>query len=210
MVGNLRAPALDGTVMLTADMPVRGIATSGAATKGSGGRSLSLGIADAVTVLAESAAAADAAATIIANEVDLPGHPAIRRVPASEIDPDSDLGDRPVTLNVGRLFESELRAALQAGAAKAETLRQAGLIFGAVLLLRGHQQDLQQRHPPAARRLGVVHAESRRSANSPPSSRKCFHEGGPPAAKPFRQGACLAVIRQSLRRPLRAPTSSPS
>jgi len=140
VVGNLRAPALDGTVILTSDMPVRGIATSGAATKGSGGRSFSFGIADAVTVLAESAAAADAAATIIANEVDLPGHPAIRRVPASEIDPDSDLGDRLVTLNVGKLFESDIRAALQAGMAKAETLRHAGLIFGAVLLLRGHHK----------------------------------------------------------------------
>lgn len=140
VVGNLRTPALDGTVTLSADMPVRGIATSGAATKGSGGRSFSFGIADAVTVLAEDAAAADAAATIVANAVDLPGHAAIRRIPASEIDPDSDLGERPVTVKVGKLFESEIRAALMAGAAKAESLRQAGLIFGAVLLLRGHHK----------------------------------------------------------------------
>src|SRR5215510_11646010 len=140
VVGNLRSPAIDGTVTLTADMPVRGIATSGAATKGSGGRSFSFGIADAVTVLAETAAAADAAATIVANAVDLPGHRAIRRLPASEIDPDSDLGERLVTVTVGKLFESEIRAALAAGAAKAEALRQAGLIFGAVLLLRGHHK----------------------------------------------------------------------
>jgi ApbE superfamily uncharacterized protein (UPF0280 family) len=140
VVGNLRAPALDGTVTLTADMPVRGVATSGAAAKGSGGRSFSFGIADAVTVLAVNAAAADAAATMIANAVDLPGHRAIRRVPASEIDPDSDLGDRPVTLNVGKLTQPEIVAALAAGAAKAEALREAGLIFGAVLLLRGHHR----------------------------------------------------------------------
>jgi uncharacterized protein len=140
VVGNLRSVAIDGTVTLAADMPVRGIATSGAATKGSGGRSFSFGIADAVTVLAQNAAAADAAATMIANAVDLPGHPAIHRVSASEIDPDSDLGDRLVTLNVGKLFESDIRAALAAGAAKAESLRQAGLIFGAVLLLRGHHR----------------------------------------------------------------------
>jgi uncharacterized protein len=140
VVGNLRSPAIDGTVTLTADMPVRGIATSGAATKGSGGRSFSFGIADAVTVLAENAATADAAATIIANAVDLPGHRAIQRLPASEIDPDSDLGERPVTVKVGKLFESEIRAALEAGAVKAEALRKAGLIFGAVLLLRGHHK----------------------------------------------------------------------
>ena len=44
--------------------PVRGMATSGWK-----GRSYSLGIADAVTVLAQNAAAADAAATLIANSV---------------------------------------------------------------------------------------------------------------------------------------------
>ena len=69
---------------------MRGIATSGWR-----GRSFSLGIADAVTVLADRAAAADAAATIIANAVDLPGHPAIVRVPACELAPDSDLGRAP-------------------------------------------------------------------------------------------------------------------
>ncbi len=57
--------------------PVRGLATSGWR-----GRSFSLGIADAVTVLARSGAEADAAATLVANAVDLPGHPAIRRAPA--------------------------------------------------------------------------------------------------------------------------------
>ena len=66
----------------------------GVATSGWRGRSFSLGIADAVTVLAATAAAADAAATIIANAVDLPGHPAIARRPASELEDDSDLGDR--------------------------------------------------------------------------------------------------------------------
>ena len=76
--------------------PVRGIATSGWR-----GRSFSLGIADAVTVLAATAAKADAAATIIANAVDLPNHAAITRVPAREIAPDNDLGERLVTRAVG-------------------------------------------------------------------------------------------------------------
>ena len=77
--------------------PVRGIATSGWR-----GRSFSLGIADAVTVLAKDAAAADAAATLIANAVDLPGHSAIIRQPANELSPDSDLGERLVTTASGR------------------------------------------------------------------------------------------------------------
>ncbi|WP_204349766.1 hypothetical protein, partial [Klebsiella pneumoniae] len=74
----------------------------GIATSGAQGRSFSLGIADSVTVLARDAASADAAATLIANAVDL-DHPAIRRRPARNLDPDSDLGDRLVTVGVGDL-----------------------------------------------------------------------------------------------------------
>jgi ApbE superfamily uncharacterized protein (UPF0280 family) len=136
VVADLATPAIDGSIILTAEMPVRGIATSGRACKERGGRSFSLGIADAVTVLAADAAAADAAATVIANAVDLPGHSAVTRTPASDIDPDSDLGDIPVTLDVAPLESGEIDAALRAGVAKAEALRQAGHICGAVLVLQ--------------------------------------------------------------------------
>jgi hypothetical protein len=97
-----------------------------------------LGIADAVTVLARDAAAADAAATIIANAVDLPGHAAIRRAPARSIDPDSDLGDIPVTVDLGILTNEEIDRALAEGARRAQALREAGHIHGAVLVLRRH------------------------------------------------------------------------
>jgi ApbE superfamily uncharacterized protein (UPF0280 family) len=137
VVADLSAPALNGAIVLDATMPIRGIATSGAATKGSGGRSLSLGIADAVTVLARSGAEADAAATIIANAVDLPGHDGIRREPARAIDPDSDLGDRLVTLAVPRLARAEIERALRSGLDVAATLRRDGLIVGAILALQG-------------------------------------------------------------------------
>jgi hypothetical protein len=133
---DLATPSLGGTIALTADMPVRGVATSGRACKGRGGRSFSFGIADAVTVLAADGAAADAAATAIANAVDLPGHAAVTRVPACEIDPDSDLGARPVTLDVEPLDRTEIERALSAGVARAESLRQAGHIYGAVLVLQ--------------------------------------------------------------------------
>ncbi len=89
------------------DHPARGIATSGRH-----GRSFSLGIADAVTVLAVTASRADAAATVIANAVDLPGHPAVTRVPAQDIQPDSDLGARLVTRDVGELSQAEIMRAL--------------------------------------------------------------------------------------------------
>jgi ApbE superfamily uncharacterized protein (UPF0280 family) len=133
---DLAAPGLTGTIALAAAMPVRGVATSGRACKGRGGRSFSFGIADAVTVLAADGASADAAATVIANAVDLPGHAAVTRVPASDIDPDSDLGTRLVTFDVSELDRAEIERALRAGVAKAESLRQAGHIYGAVLVLQ--------------------------------------------------------------------------
>jgi ApbE superfamily uncharacterized protein (UPF0280 family) len=117
---------------IDADDPARGIATSGRH-----GRSFSLGIADAVTVLARTAAQADAAATIIANAVDLPGHSAIVRCPANELQPDSDLGPRLVTREVGPLSEDEIDRALRAGASQAQQLLVAGLIEGAALRLLG-------------------------------------------------------------------------
>jgi ApbE superfamily uncharacterized protein (UPF0280 family) len=112
--------------------PVRGIATSGWR-----GRSFSLGIADAVTVLAQTAADADAAATIIANNVDLPGHFAISRRPANELAPDSDLGGMLITVGVGSLTRDEIATALDHGLAIAQDLKQRGLIQSAALFLAG-------------------------------------------------------------------------
>jgi ApbE superfamily uncharacterized protein (UPF0280 family) len=120
---------LDGRFEVTAAMPVRGVATSGWR-----GRSWSLGIADSVTVLAADGAAADAAATMVANAVDI-DHPAIERRRACEVDDDTDLGDRFVTVAVGRLPEDAVQRALARGAAHAQALVDAALIWGAVLAL---------------------------------------------------------------------------
>lgn len=116
----------------------------GIATSGWRGRSHSLGIADAVTVLAADAATADAAATLIANAVDLPGHPAIRRAPASALLPDSDLGDRPVTTQVGPLGAAEAGEALARGHALAQDYMNRGLIRAACLALAGERVALGQ------------------------------------------------------------------
>jgi ApbE superfamily uncharacterized protein (UPF0280 family) len=137
-VGLVDRPAVPGpmrTTVIKADDPSRGIATSGRH-----GRSFSLGIADAVTVLARTAAQADAAATIIANAVDLPGHPAIVRRPANELQPDSDLGARLVTRDVGALQPSEIATALEAGEDCARALLARGLILGAALRLHGEMR----------------------------------------------------------------------
>ncbi|MBR0827635.1 UPF0280 family protein [Bradyrhizobium manausense] len=134
-VGLMDRPDRDGVMrkmIVDADDPARGVATSGRH-----GRSFSLGIADAVTVLARTASQADAAATVIANTVDLPGHPAISRCPANDIQPDSDLGARLVTRDVGALSRDEVRDALDSGAERARQLFDRGLIEGAVLQLCG-------------------------------------------------------------------------
>jgi ApbE superfamily uncharacterized protein (UPF0280 family) len=129
--GGADGTAVDGALRIGHGMGIGGVATSGRH-----GRSFSLGIADAVTVLARDAATADAAATLIANAVDLDS-PAITRAPAASLDPDSDLGDRLVTVACGPLAAAEVAAALEAGAARAEAWVRAGLIHGAALRLAG-------------------------------------------------------------------------
>lgn len=132
LIPEITDPNLSGRVRIAANDPVRGVATSGR-----GGRSLSRGIADAVTVLARSAAEADVAATLIANRVDLPDHPAIERVPASEEDPDSELGDRLVVVGLGSLNDAEAAEALAPGLAAAKSMQADGLIHAAALTLQG-------------------------------------------------------------------------
>lgn len=139
-------PSLFACASISGRDPSRGIATSGWR-----GRSFSLGIADAVSVLAATAAAADAAATVIANAVDLPGHPAITRAPAISIKPDNDLGERLVTRGVGPLSAPAIAQAIAGGLACAEDLRHRGLIHAAAIHLQGETRVLL----PAARRPQV-------------------------------------------------------
>jgi hypothetical protein len=144
LVRSLEAAVPEGLVRIAAADPVRGIATSGWP-----GRSFSRGIADAVTVLAATAAQADAAATVIANAVDA-AHPAVRRAPARSLDPDSDLGELLVTIGVGPLPAAVVAAALDAGEAVAERLVQRGLAVAALLVLAGALRVVGAGFPPLA------------------------------------------------------------
>jgi ApbE superfamily uncharacterized protein (UPF0280 family) len=129
-------PVLNGRLRLEAGSGIGGIATSGAR-----GRSFSLGIADSVTVLARDAATADVAATLIANAVDIDS-PAIERRPARDLDPDSDLGDRLVTVAVGALTPAEIDTALARGLQRAQDYQRRGLIADAALMLAGETRTL--------------------------------------------------------------------
>jgi len=130
VVDNPGIPELNARVSLAYESPVRGIATSGWR-----GRSQSLGIADAVTVLAGSAAIADAAATLIANDVNV-DYPGILKRPASEVKDESDLGMLPVTVDVPPLPVDQISEALKRGAQTAGNFIRTGKIEAAYLSLQ--------------------------------------------------------------------------
>lgn len=147
------SPRYSDVVTLKASPQVGGIATSGWQ-----GRSHSLGIADAVTVLARDAATADVAATLIANAVDLPGSCKVERVAACSLSPDSDLGERLVTVDVQSLSATEKTKALRAGESCARELLSAGLMKAACLHLQGQSRvvgTLFDHHHPELESTGV-------------------------------------------------------
>ena len=142
---------LDGQFSVEAAMPVRGVATSGWR-----GRSFSMGIADSVTVLARTAAQADAAATVIANAVNV-DDARVQRAPAASLKDDSDLGQRLVTTGVPPLAPALVLQALQAGLATARALQSEGLIYSALLVCQ--QQALQTSENAPSETLQAIQLE---------------------------------------------------
>ena len=134
VVGDLAAPGIDARIIIRVGDGIGGI--GGIATSGWRGRSQSLGVADAVTVLARTAAEADAAATMIANAVDV-DDPAIRRLPAHEVKDDSDLRDLLVTVGVGQLSDEQRAKAISCGADRARQILSKNLIVAAYIQLQG-------------------------------------------------------------------------
>lgn len=147
---NVETGSLGSMARIHADDNIGGIATSGWR-----GRSHSMGIADAVTVLAHSAATADAAATLIANNVNLPDHPRVSRVPADELSLDSDLGQRLVTVDVGHLLIEEIELALGRGKTIADRLINSGDIYAAHASLQGETLSIGD-HATRARQLSQL------------------------------------------------------
>ena len=155
-----KMPEAAGVAEIGSEDGIGGIATSGWR-----GRSLSLGIADSVTVLAGNAAAADVAATLIANSVDVDSA-AVIRIPACELDPDSDLGDRPVTVDVGALGTAEIEAALATGRAAAQSMSARGLIAAASLSLCGSTAIVAKMPAAVSRKAGGLASLSKYRAEA--------------------------------------------
>lgn len=158
-IGRALSGALEGSIRIGAGSGIGGVATSGWQ-----GRSFSLGIADAVTVLAADAASADAAATMIANAVNIDSEK-IRRAPARSLDPDSDLGDRLVTVDVSALSDCEIEEALVRGAERAQEIQARGLIIGAALMLKERVQVLDV---GAQRTQAVIPEAAKAAVRDPP------------------------------------------
>ena len=137
-------------VTFSANKGVQGVATSGWR-----GRSQSLGIADAVTVFAADAATADAAATLIANEVNVESC-SIIRAPANHRYPDSDLGEQLVTVDVLPLTPNEVSCALRAGASRADVIIQRSDIHAVIIALAGQLTYLGSLHSPSLSTLANV------------------------------------------------------
>lgn len=136
IVPTLSAATPDASLCITGDDDVGGIATSGW-----DGHSMSQGIADAVTVIAANGAIADVAATLIANRVNC-NDEGIERRPALDLDPDTDLGERLVTVGVCKLSEKAINDALDRGEQFARSLVEQGNIQGALLSLQSHRRTV--------------------------------------------------------------------
>lgn len=140
---------VDGQFRVDHRMSVRGVATSGWR-----GRSFSLGIADSVTVLGSNATQADAAASIIANAVNL-DHPGIVRQRASSIKDDSDLGDKAVTVAVPDLNAQDVSKALEAGVDQAWSLREDCGVQYVILCLADQVRFVDRVNTHLPSRLGM-------------------------------------------------------
>jgi uncharacterized protein len=115
-------------------LAVRGVTRFGIATSGFGGRSFTLGLADMVTVIADSAAVADAAATYVCNQTYVESDRVTRQA-AREIDPETDIPDELVTVTRGDLPRNVVFEALRRGLDSAEHLKMNGVVRDAVLVL---------------------------------------------------------------------------
>lgn len=109
---------------------------SGIATSGWGGRSLTKGVASAVTVLARNTSYADAAATAIANATNCDDI-AIERCLAEELDYDTDIKGSTVTRKIGKLSKDNIITAINLGKKRSKELYDKDMIMGAIIFVQG-------------------------------------------------------------------------
>lgn len=104
----------------------------GVNTSGLGGRSLTRGIASAVTAFAGTSSLADAAATSIANACYVEDDSIIQTM-AEKIDPLTDIRGIPVTIKVGQLKKESITRAVKKALNRAHDYMESGIIKGALI-----------------------------------------------------------------------------
>jgi len=119
ILSDIRSTQMDEIAVIYGSDRIGGVCTSGL-----GGRSLTRGIASAVTVFSERCIQADACATHIAN-CSYVESPRVKTVRAGELDPGSDIADLTVVTEVGVLTAEEIRQGL--AGMQAECIRQSKL-----------------------------------------------------------------------------------
>ncbi|MFL2822295.1 MAG: UPF0280 family protein [Alphaproteobacteria bacterium] len=121
----------------------------GIATSGWKGRSFSMGIADSVTVIAEKASIADAAATIIGNHIDLKNSNKVKKTVANNLYENTDLNDKLITVSVENLTKNEIRRAISKGKNISEYYISKNLIKSVIInlqdniLILGHKFNIK-------------------------------------------------------------------
>jgi ApbE superfamily uncharacterized protein (UPF0280 family) len=110
----------------------------GVCTSGLGGRSFTLGVADAAVAFGPTAAVADACATLLANATFVPD-PAVERDLAEHLDPDTDIPGFLVVTAVGTMSSSSVAQALQQAERRALAFIGSGLITGALVAVQGRE-----------------------------------------------------------------------
>jgi ApbE superfamily uncharacterized protein (UPF0280 family) len=118
-------------ITLESERPAWGIATSGF-----GGRSLTRGVASAVTILADTASLADAAATAVANACYIEDRGVIQR-PARQFDPETDLSGVSVTSSIGKLSGDKKLQAIERAMMRVHELFEKEIILGAYVAVQG-------------------------------------------------------------------------
>ena len=130
---DIKSPRITHVMTLDAQSQSWGVNTSGL-----GGRSLTRGIASAVTALSNSSSLADAAATALANAC-FSKDELILQVPARQLDPWTDIPDIPVTARVGQLKPETYFHYLSKALNRAEHYVDQGLIKGALIATGGKE-----------------------------------------------------------------------
>ena len=156
LVSDLSRGSLSGVIQVEYGMGVEGFATSGL-----GGRSLTKGVASAVTCLAASCSLADAAATAVANATEV-DDPVVERCPAEDLDPLTDIKGHAVTKKVGRLSQAAAQKALANGLGRAGELIKSGMIAGCVIFVQNQAGRLPLDLP-----LGALSPQAQEGARPP-------------------------------------------